>query len=224
MTKREIIYTVIEKIKANSDDSKITEEFISSMIDTKRAFLLKQQYSKSSWNIPIELKQEVCLSIEVVNTIDGFCEAGKTIRTSESLLNPIKIKGRVGPLMIRREDGFAIPINMIPVERMPYVGSNSFIANLTYAAIDMDNKLILFSKDDKLKFIKKIRVTDIYESPDEAYLSMCSVSDENIEPWDRDYPVELAMIDPIVDLIMKDLLNVITIPEDKSNDADDRRR
>ena len=158
MTKREIIYRVLERVRAMSDDSDITEELISSMIDTKRAIILKQQYSKASWNIPIELQQEICISLESVDTIDGFKGAGQTIRTAESIPDPIKIKGNMGPLMVRREDGSVIPINVIPIERLPYIGNNRYTAMLTYAAMDFNRRLILVSKDNKLKFLKKLEL------------------------------------------------------------------
>ncbi|MCP4910149.1 MAG: hypothetical protein GY907_05525, partial [Bacteroidetes bacterium] len=59
MTKYELIYTVSEKLNILSDDSNISEELISSLLDTKRAMLLKQQYAKNSWHMPIEIKQEL---------------------------------------------------------------------------------------------------------------------------------------------------------------------
>ncbi len=55
MTKLEMIYTVVEKLKLHSDDSNFSKELISSLIDTKRAMLLKQQYAKNSWQIPMEI-------------------------------------------------------------------------------------------------------------------------------------------------------------------------
>jgi len=223
-TKREIIYTVIEKVKAHSDDSDITEEFISSMVDTKRAMLLKQQFSKNGWNIPIEIKQEICISLETVDTIEGFSKAGQTVRSSISLPNRIKLKGLDGPILIRKLDGRSMHINMIPIERLPYVGSNKFTAQLTYAAIDMNGRLILFSNDNKVKFLKSLKITDIFEYPEVAFSLECdNTQSGTMEPWDMDYPVEAAMIDTIVEMIVQDLVKTLQIPEDKLNDATDGR-
>ena len=140
MTKREIIYTVLEKLSVNSDDAKISEELVSSMIDTKRALLLKQRFSKASWNIPIEVRQEICMPIGLVDVIAGYSGGGKILKTTEAIPSSIKIKGWTGPLLIRKEDGSAIAINLIPIERLPYIGNNRFIAQLTYAAQDLDGK------------------------------------------------------------------------------------
>lgn len=224
MTKREIIFTVIEKIRAHSDDSSVTEEFISSMIDTKRAMLLKQQFSKAVWNIPIEIKQEICMPLELVDVIAGYSGGGKILKSSIALPRTIKIKGQEGPLLVRKEDGSALPINIIPIDRLPFLGANRYTAMLTYAALDIDGKLILISADNKLNFLKSIRVTHIFESPDNAYSLECSDNgSDTLEPWDIDYPVEAAMIDTIVEMIMKDLTKTLSIPEDNTNNARDDR-
>ncbi len=225
MDKRTIIYTVLEKLKIYSGDSKITPELISSMIDTKRAMLLKSRFSRNSWNIPIEIKQEICMSLEHVDTISGFSLAGKTIKTSESIPKSIKIRGKDGPLLVRKEDGTTIPINIIPIERLPYVGNNKWTGMLTYACTDYDGKLILTSLSDKLKFLKKIRVTNVFESPEDVYSLECKDNNySSTEPWDMEYPVESSMVDELIEMIVKDIFNTIRIPEDKTNDSDDARQ
>ena len=68
---RTYLYCVGE-LNILSDDSNISEELISSLLDTKRAMLLKQQYAKNSWHMPIEIKQELCMDLELVDKVDGF--------------------------------------------------------------------------------------------------------------------------------------------------------
>ena len=94
MTKNEIIYTVYEKLNISSDDSDYSEELISSLIDSKRAMLLKQQYAKNAWHMPIEIKQELCLDLELVDADEGYCTAGKIMSTKLSIPKSIKIKGK----------------------------------------------------------------------------------------------------------------------------------
>lgn len=222
MTKREIIYLVLEQLNAHSDDSNIPEELISALIDNKRATLLKQRFGKASWNIPISVRQEICMSLELSDVVAGYSGAGKLIKTVDALPMTIKIKGWEGPLMVRKEDGSAIPINVIPIERLPYLGNNKYTNMLTYLTLDMDNKLMLISSDDKLKFLKKIRITHVFESPDEIFSLECKDNDSaTTEPWDLEYPIESDMINPIVEMIMKDLTK--QLPEDKINNATDDR-
>lgn len=222
MTKREIIYTIFEKLNIHSDDTKLSEELISSLIDTKRAMLLKQQYAKNAWHMPIEIKQELCLNVSLVDKVSGYSCAGQILSTSIPLPRSIKIKGKEGPLIVRKADSTEIAINIVPVERLPFLFENRFTQHLTYCAVDMNGKLLLISKDNKLRFLKSIRVSDIYEQPDNAHALGCDTP--NVEPWDLYYPVESAMVDTIVDLVTKELTRSLGIPADKVNDAADDRR
>ena len=94
MIKKEIIFTVLEKLNTLTDDSNISEELVSSMIDTKRAMLLKQQYATKSWHLPVEVKQELCMSLELVEKVEGYSCAGKILATTVPVPRSIKIRGR----------------------------------------------------------------------------------------------------------------------------------
>ena len=221
-TKREIIYTVFERLNILSDDTHISEELISSQIDTKRAMLLKQQYAKNAWHMPIEIKQELCMDLELVNKVDGYSCAGKILSTKVSLPKSIKIKGKEGPLTVRKSDGGEISINIVSIERVPYLFSNRFTQGLTYCAVDFSGKLFLISNDNKHRFLKSIKVIDIFEAPDDARNYACNL-DNSIEAWDDHYPIEAAMADMVIDLIVKDQMRTLQIPEDKINDSEDGR-
>lgn len=224
MNKREIIYSILDKLKIYTDDAHFSEELVSFQIDMKRAMLLKQQYAKSDWHIPNEVKQELCLAVGLVNKVEGLSCAGTMLSTSVPLPRSIKIKGKEGPLAVRLKDGSAIPLSIIPIERIPFLFSNKYTNFLVYCAVDVDGKLIIISKNNKYKFLKSIKVTDIYESPDEAWALMCSTTSATQEAWDADYPIESAMADTVVDLIVKDLARTLSLPADNSNDATDEPR
>lgn len=222
-SKREIIYTIFEKIGVISDDTKLTEELVSSLIDTKRAMLLKQQYAKNSWHMPIEIKQELCMDLELVNKVDGYSCGGKILSTKLALPNSIKIKGKEGPLAVRRSDSTVIAINIVAIERIPFLFENKFTQHLTYCAVDFSGKLYLISKDTKHKFLKSIKVTDIYEQPDTANELVCDAKDLTTDVWDIDYPIESSMADVVVELIVADLTKSLVVPGDKNNNASDDR-
>ena len=213
MTKREIIYTVFEKLHVYSDDSKLSEELVASLIDTKRSLLIKQQYAKTHWHMPNEIKQEITLGVSLVEKINGYAPAGKILATS-ILPNSIKIKGKEGPLLVRKLDNTEIPITIVAVERIPYLFENRYTQHLTYCTVDQDGKMYLISKDNKLRFLKNIKITDIFEEPDKISES---------SSWDSYYPIELSMVDTLVQMIVKDLAQSLAIPADNKNDADDQR-
>jgi len=222
MTKKELIYTVFEKLNILSDDSRITGELISSLIDTKRSMLLKQQYAKNSWHMPIEIKQELCMDLEIVDRIEGYPCAGKMVATKLTLPRSIKIKGKEGPLTVRKADSGVIALSIVAIERVPYLFENKFTQHLTYCAVDFSGKLYLISKDGKHKFLKSIKVTDIFESPDDARLLTCNL-DPTMDAWDDDYPIESAMADVVIDLITKELTRPLSMPVDNKNDSTDDR-
>lgn len=223
MTKSELIYSVFEKLNIQSDDTDISEELISYLIDTKRAMLLKQQYAKNAWHMPIEIKQELCMDLKLTEAVAGYSCPGKMLATSVSLPRSIKIKGKEGPLTVRKLDGREIALTIVPIERIPFLFENRYTQHLTYCAVDFDLKLYIISKDDKHRFLKSIKVTDIFEEPDKALLLTCNY-DNTKEAWDNEYPIESAMADVAVDLVVKELTRSLGIPSDRINDATDERR
>jgi len=223
MTKREIIYTVFEKLNILTDDTNVSEDLVSSLIDTKRAMLLKQQYATNGWYLPREVKQELCVPLELIDKVDGYSCAGKILASTVTIPRSIRIKGKEGPLNVRLYDGTALAINPVALERLPFLFENKFTQHLTYCSIDFNGKLFLISKDNKHRFLKQIKVTDVFESPDVARELVCGV-DSTKEAWDVDYPIESAMADTVVDLVVKDMIRAMAIPVDKDNDAADGRR
>jgi hypothetical protein len=222
MTKREIIYQALEKLSIQSDDSRINEELLSSFIDTKRSMLFKQQYSKSAWKIPASSKQELCLTLSLVNKVSGYSCAGKILSTV-SIPSSIKVKGKEGPLLVRKEDGSAISLSVVAIERIPYLFENKYLKNITYCAVDSEGKLIIISNNDEHKFLKNIRIVDVFENPGKALPYKCGY-DSSIDEWDVEYPCESAMTDTIVDLIVRELTRTLNIPVDDKNDSTDDRR
>lgn len=221
MTKKELIYTVFEKLKINSDDMDITEEFVSFLIDSKRAMLLKQKFDAKPWAMPVETKQELCMSLELTNKVAGFEAAGTILRTTESLPSSIKIKGKEGPVTVRKYDSSSIHINIIPLERIPFIGSNPFTAQMIYGTIDYDNKFYLLSGSGKINMMTDIKISDIFEDPSAASEMECTES--SLDIWDRQYPVELSMVDDIMKMVVQELSRTLQIPDDSDNDADGER-
>lgn len=222
MTKNEMIFTVFEKLKIQSDDTNLSQELVSSLLDTKRAMLIKQQYSAKPWHMPKEVKQELCMSLKLVDNVNGYSCAGKMLQTNFVLPSSIKVKGKEGPLLVRKEDNSVIAVNIISTERIPFLFSNKFTAMLTYAAVDYDGKLVIISGDNKIKFLQQVKVTDVYEAPELAFDYECSVS-ANVDVWDLEYPIEVAMIDTIINMVVQDLSRTLQLPTDEQNNATDDR-
>lgn len=236
MTKRELIFTVFEKLNITSDDADITQEFISSLIDNTRAKLIKQTYGNKNWNIPIELRQELCMTLSPVSAVNGLSCSGTILRTNEVVPKGISVKGGDGSVLrIKRYDRSALQINIVPIERLPLIGHNTFTAQLTYGAIDSDRRVYILSGSKKHTFLEKIKIEGIYERPDDIWEMKCyetqdadafTVADTDqvpCEPWDEEYPIEASMVDDMIAIILKDLAPTLSIPKDELNDADNAR-
>ena len=229
-TKRELIFTAMEGLKIQSDDTDVSQELISSLIDAARATTLKQMYGNKDWNLPIELRQEVCIGLAPADSVQGTKCLGKILRSTERLPKGISIKGGDGALLrVKRYDRQATQINIVPVERLPMIGHNTFTANMVYAAVDVDRYLYLVSANKKHMFMEAVRVDGVYESPELADELKCtSVSGSarslDCEPWDKEYPLELALQDIVLGVVMKGLATRLQLPEDNINDSEDKRQ
>ena len=186
--------------------------------------LIKQKYDRNRWSMPVESKQELCLSLEVVNKVADMACFGRIVATTISLPASIKIKGKEGPITVRKYDASSIHINIIPLERIPFIGENPITAQMIYGTIDYDNKFYLISASNKINLMTEIKIADIFENPGDAAALECTASDEvDCEIWDRSYPIELSMVDDLIKLVVADLSKTLNIPSDTVNDADGER-
>lgn len=69
-TYKEIVYMILDEIKAVSDDSYFEEEHIVFLMKSWRATLLGQRYGDVKRSIPIENFQTICLNLEP--TLEAF--------------------------------------------------------------------------------------------------------------------------------------------------------
>ena len=248
MTKRELIYTIYERLNIQNDDTDLTEEFVSSLIDSTRSKLIKQSYSANIWNIPIAIKQELCIGLTPVESIKGESCFGKILASDVAIPIGISMKGNDGSVLtIKLYDRKELRINMIPIERMPLVGNDPFTGGMIFGALDVDRKLYFTSKVKTHLLLEGVKVEGVYEKPSDAYELICDKVpldvDENssasrslkvdqnedtdppvilyADPWDVAYPLEAAMQDDLINIIVKDLVTSYGIPSDENNDSMD---
>lgn len=74
MLVKEIVYYILDAVKAISDDSLITEEEVLFLLKKYRSFLIKkeQEKEKSTTDTASEFEyQQICLNLEKTPAIDG---------------------------------------------------------------------------------------------------------------------------------------------------------
>ena len=219
-TYKELIYMCLDELKLYSDDASYTEEHIMFLLGKYRTFLIKQRYSDVKKQIPESNYQTICLDLIEVPAISGEpCEGGSYLRSKEKIPFLMKIGNpRVYPI-----DYYQGEITYVSRDRMRYVGYNKYLQNIIYASLGPDNYLYFKSFNPQFLYLEKVRMTGIFEDtlaaselqcPDESGNTVCDV-------LDREFPIENALIPPLIQLVVEELTKAEYKPEDKENNSDD---
>lgn len=219
-TYKELVYMCLDELKLYSDDALYTEEHIMFLLGKYRTFLIKQRYSDVKKQIPESNYQTICLDlIEVPAILGEPCEGGSYLRSKEKIPFLMKIGNpRVYPI-----DYYQGEITYVSRDRMRYVGYNKYLQNIIYASLGPDNYLYFKSFNPQFLYLEKVRMTGIFEDtlaasglqcPDESGNTVCDV-------LDREFPIENALIPPLIQLVVEELTKAEYKPEDKENNSDD---
>ena len=216
----EIVSMVLDKLKVTTDDSTFTEEHIIFLAGRYRSFLLKQRYySDLKKPIPESNYQTLCLELENAMDVEGIPCNGYHLQSKQELPTLIPIGNtRVYPT----ESIFSNHITMISTDRLKVVGGNKWTQNIIYGAWGPSNRLLLKSDNPQFLYLKHVTVRGIFENAEEASELECNNGgNKECDILDRNFPLEDALIAPLIELVTKDLVPSITAPEDKDNNADD---
>ena len=223
MKVKEIVYMVLDELHQYSDDSNITEEHIIFLAGRYRSFLLKQRYlSDLKKEIPESNYQTLCLQLEKKEAIDGLpCEGGYYIRTTEKIPATLPI-GNVR--LTTTGNYYSSEITYVSRDRMKYVGNNSWMKNIIYASLDPSGRIYMTSQNPQFLYLDggELQVTGIFEDAEEASEYECDNKEEDkCDIMERKFPIEDALVAPLIELIVKELSPSVTAPEDEVNDASD---
>lgn len=219
-TYKELTYMVLDELKLYSDDALYTEEHIMFLLGKYRTFLIKQRYSDVKKQIPESNYQTICLDLIEVPAISGeSCEGGSYLRSKEKIPFLMKIGNpRVYPI-----DYYQGEITYVSRDRMRYVGYNKYLQNIIYASLGPDNYLYFKSFNPQFLYLEKVRMTGIFEDTLAASELQCPDKNGNIvcDVLDREFPIENALIPPLIQLVVEELTKAEYKPEDKENNSDD---
>lgn len=219
-TYKELVYMCLDELKLYSDDALYTEEHIMFLLGKYRTFLIKQRYSDVKKQIPESNYQTICLDLIEVPAISGEpCEGGSYLRSKEKIPFLMKIGNpRVYPI-----DYYQGEITYVSRDRMRYVGYNKYLQNIIYASLGPDNYLYFKSFNPQFLYLEKVRMTGIFEDTLAASGLQCPDESGNIvcDVLDREFPIENALIPPLIQLVVEELTKAEYKPEDKENNSDD---
>jgi hypothetical protein len=217
-TYRELVYLCLDELKLYSDDAVFTEDHIIFLLNKYRAFILKQRYSDIKKQIPESNYQTICLDLIQVPAIAGEpCEGGTYLRSKDKI--PFLMK--LGNPSIYPIDYYQGDITIVSRDRMRYIGYNKYLKNIIYASIAPDNYIYFKSYNPQYLYLEKVKMTGMFEDPQKAFELQCEGEELSCDMLDTTFPIEEALIPPMVELVVKELLGAEYRPEDKKNDATD---
>lgn len=220
MKYKDIVYMVLDEIKSTSDDAFFTEEHVLLLVNNYRNFILKQRYSDIKKPIPESNYQTICLNLIQVPAVAGVpCGGGTFLRSKEKV--PFMMK--IGTPKVYPINYYLGEITYVSRERMRYVGYNKYLQNIIYASLGPDNYLYLQSSNPQYLYLEKIRLTGIFENIESVSDLLCDDSGDSIncDIMDKTFPIEDALVPPIIELVVKELLGAEYIKKDEENNAKD---
>lgn len=225
MLVKEIVYMVLDLAKAaTSDDSFWTEEHVIFLLKKYRSFLIKkeQEKQKATTDIASEFEyQQICLDLEKVPAIDGEpCTGGYYLRTTKKIPKILEDnQPRVYPVDFYQ----GINISYIPRDRMRYVGTNKFLQNIIYVSLGPDLHLYLNSNNPQFLYLKKLRMSAVFEDFDEMSSYLCNDGGDSMacDVMDEVFPIREYLVPTLMELVVKELTSAKYQPVDEHNNAAD---
>lgn len=220
MTYREATFMVLDELKGMSDDFSFTQDHIIFLLDKFRAFLLKQRYFNNLRKAISESNyQTICLDLIEVTAISGEpCEGRAYLRSR----NKIPVTLLIGNPRVYPMDYYQGDIAFISRDRMRYVGYNKWMQNIIYCSLGPDGYLYFKSLNPQFLYLEKVKFTAIFEDASRVSELTCD-NDEGsaCNLLDRTFPIEEALVQPLIELIVNELKRAEYSPSDEQNNADD---
>lgn len=224
MLVKEIVYYILDAVKAISDDSLITEEEVLFLLKKYRSFLIKkeQEKEKSTTDTASEFEyQQICLNLEKTPAMDGEpCTGEYYLRTINKI--PKVLEGttpRVYPMDFYQ----GINVAFIPRDRMRYIGTNKYLQNIIWVSLGPDLHLYLYSNNPQFLYLKRLRMMAIFEDFDEATDLLCDRDgdDASCDVLDAKFPIRDYLVPTLIELCEKEILGVAYRPKEESNNSKD---
>lgn len=220
-----LVYDIREGIRANSDDSGISDEYIIHLINIHRNDYLSKALNNFQRPINNTVTQTLCVPLKEVSStdcIEGDCKT--LLRSTKQLPSMIDLHigsaiTEIGPL------DRTLPRFKFTTKQRSRFSKNSNIKRIS-AYIGDDNYLYVIGVKPEHKLLNCISVTAVFENPlDLMEFSNCCDCEEPIACFDEenyDYPAPAHFIKGIRDEILNKLGVRFNIPEDKTNDANEQ--
>ena len=224
-----IIYDVREGLKAYTDDSEISNEYITYLYGIKRSKYLRQELNNYQRTTDISVTQTLCLGLErvSVNECGLDLDCATIVRTKRPIPQPLELHIKSAITSVKPTERISIPFNFVTKQKAIYSQYSPFNRAI-FAFLDNDKYIYLISEDETLNLLECITITGVFEDPLELsnYTNCCSCTSTSLPCFDEmtsNYPLQPHYIDLIKNEIVNELVKKLNIPEDtQNNSADDK--
>ena len=106
---------------------------------------------------------------------------------------------------------------------MRYVGTNKFLQNIIYVSLGPDLHLYLNSSNPQFLYLKKLRMSAVFEDFDEMANYLCDDDGSSIacDVMDEVFPIREYLVPTLMELVVKELTSAKYQPVDDKNNASD---
>tara|TARA_R110000782_G_scaffold85329_1_gene165944 strand:+ start:989 stop:1672 length:684 start_codon:yes stop_codon:yes gene_type:complete len=224
MNLAKIIYDVREALKLYSDDTDVTDRYITYLYGIKRAKYLRQDLNNFQKSTDLSITQTLCLQLEVVsaNQCASALDCGVILRTKRPIPQPIELHTKSAITSVKSTNRISLPFNFVTKEKAIYSKFSPFNKSV-FAFLDNDNYIYVISESNTVNLIECITITGIFEDPLElkTYSNCCSC--EAVVPCfdmaTTNYPLQPHYIDLIKIEIITQLAGRLNIQDDKTNNS-----
>lgn len=219
ITRTKLIYDIRERLKLHVDDQKITDAYLAHEVDIHRAQIITQRLGEIRRSVSPNYKQEVILAVEIY-TNDGEYFDTTVARSVQEIPFILDLSADENRTMLYNGNKIMKAFQLVPIQRLPYVGRRSFMQDFVYGAIGSDHKLYLNSGGSIHKDIESVSLWGIFDNPEDAW-ELSLDYDPTVDFNDVQYPIDAKIAPDIVDMVVSKLATLFQIPSDKINNAND---
>jgi len=207
MTLQQLIYEIRESFNLMSDDSQITNDLIAFFIKSARSTILQQRYSDPRNIVPSIAYQSITVNIGI--NAQSTISIPTVIKTTGNPNAPIKITAKD-----IADTHLSIPLNVVTMERLPFVGHNIYTSDQIFCALDEQGTIIFNGHNNLYKLINKVVVRAIFEDPEAVY----AITNSGQDFWTSKYPLaENDWLD-VRKIVDPKITEILGIPRDTLND------
>tara|TARA_R110000772_G_scaffold54130_1_gene123502 strand:+ start:8843 stop:9529 length:687 start_codon:yes stop_codon:yes gene_type:complete len=228
MTLDKLIYDIREGVRQFSDDSELSDRYITYLLGIKRAKYLRQDLNNYQRSFDNSIIQTLCIDLEEVSVnecgIDYECDT--ILRTTVPVPKPLELHTKVALTSVKPTNRIAIAFNFITKKKATFLEGATFQSSI-YSFLDPNGYIYIVSGKDNnhFKLLECLTISGVFENPldlrDFQDCCGCTTPLPCFDDSTTDYPLQPHFIDLIRAEIIQDVVQTLKMPEDKSNDSND---